>query len=330
MLRRLSLCAAALLGALIIVLNVSPAFALAASDIPVLGSLCRIFTFRQEQITDEKKVISITMPKLTSTGNSALEKRVNLEISRIIDTEVKDATDRANEYYDAFLSTGGKPEEYIPVEVTFNYEIKSITSQRVSFMIYKSETLANAYQTEHFYNLDLETGRDLTLRDLLGGSYRSIAAAQIERQLVERSPQLGFYLFDDVDIPALIDENRSFYLNENGKVVIVFDKYEIAAGAAGELEFVIDPDASARLPSVLKVNNSDELQSVLLDALRRHAQPPALDLSGWAPGVDPAAQAQQDFAAIVSYRPESCEGISFRAEVRSADHLLVCTFSWPD
>ena len=139
-------------------------------------------------------------------------------------------------------------------------------------MIYKSETLANAYQTEHFYNLDLETGRDLTLRDLLGGSYRSIAAAQIERQLVERSPQLGFYLFDDVDIPALIDENRSFYLNENGKVVIVFDKYEIAAGAAGELEFVIDPDASARLPSVLKVNNSDELQSVLLDALRRHVR----------------------------------------------------------
>ena len=45
--------------------------------------------------------------------------------------------------------------------------------------------------------------------------------------------------FDDVDLEALLEEKEDFYLQEDGTVVVVFDKYEIAAGAAGVLEFPI-------------------------------------------------------------------------------------------
>ena len=37
----------------------------------------------------------------------------------------------------------------------------------------------------------------------------------------------------------LLEEKEDFYLQEDGTVVVVFDKYEIAAGAAGVLEFPI-------------------------------------------------------------------------------------------
>jgi len=37
-----------------------------------------------------------------------------------------------------------------------------------------------------------------------------------------------------------INENTKFYMNEAGNPVIVFEKYEIAPGAAGQQEFQIE------------------------------------------------------------------------------------------
>ena len=53
--------------------------------------------------------------------------------------------------------------------------------------------------------------------------------------------------FEPEDFPYLehggwfegITENQKFYVNENGNVVIVFDKYEIAPGYMGMPEFEI-------------------------------------------------------------------------------------------
>lgn len=43
----------------------------------------------------------------------------------------------------------------------------------------------------------------------------------------------------------MIHENTNFYINEDGLAVVVFEKYEIAAGVAGTLEFAIDPAEEA-------------------------------------------------------------------------------------
>lgn len=37
-----------------------------------------------------------------------------------------------------------------------------------------------------------------------------------------------------------VDENTGFYLNEEGKTVVCFGKYEIAPGFMGAQEFVIE------------------------------------------------------------------------------------------
>lgn len=36
-----------------------------------------------------------------------------------------------------------------------------------------------------------------------------------------------------------INEDRGFYIKENGDIVIVFAKYEVAAGYMGPQEFVV-------------------------------------------------------------------------------------------
>ena len=48
------------------------------------------------------------------------------------------------------------------------------------------------------------------------------------------------YFSEDQGGFTTVDENTSFYLDEDGSVVVVFPKYSIAPGAYGEQTFRID------------------------------------------------------------------------------------------
>lgn len=117
------------------------------------------------------------------------------------------------------------------LEQRVNLEISAVLSREVD----ESKERARQY----FYNLDLETGQSLTLRDVLGPNWAAQGAAAVEEQLSQWDQEQKALLFDDVDLEALLEEKEDFYLQEDGTVVVVFDKYEIAAGAAGVLEFPI-------------------------------------------------------------------------------------------
>ena len=74
----------------------------------------------------------------------------------------------------------------------------------------------------------------------MGSDYREKVTQSVEKSIAEWDEDEKYIFFDDISIYDLINENRSFYINEEGKIVVVFDKYEIACGAAGVLEFVIE------------------------------------------------------------------------------------------
>ena len=220
-------------------LNTNRSFASAMQEVPVLGNIFRVFTFQEYNFKDKTKIINVKIPQIKNVGNTDLEKRVNLEISKIIDEEVKRAEERADEYYEAFIETGGKEEDFMPIELVIDYELKSSNEKYASFLVYKYETLASAYQEQYFYNIDLESGKIITLRDIYGSDYKEIIDNEIESQIAAWDEDKKFYLFEEVSIKDLITTDRSFYIDKDGKVVVVFNKYEIAAGAAGIIEFTI-------------------------------------------------------------------------------------------
>ncbi len=232
--------AAVLLLCVVTMMNVSPAFASAACELPVVGGLCRVLLFREYHTQDNTKYIDAEIPQIENTGKTELEARVNLEIQKAVSACLQESEARAQEYFEAFMATGGKAEEFMPLGITVDYEVKHISAQYVSFVVRQYETAFSAYNHYFYYNLDLETGRQLTLRDWLGNDYRQIAAESMEKTIAGWSQEQRSLLWDDLSVIDLISENTDFYLNENGQAVVVIGRYEAACGSAGQLEFVVE------------------------------------------------------------------------------------------
>ena len=236
-LRRTAAAAAGLCACFVVF--TSPAVASAVDGVPVLGTLCRILTGEAYQSREETNYVQVQLPQMENTGDSSLEQRVNLEINAVIHQEVERSKERAEEYYQAYLDTGGDPDTFQPIQIQVDYQVKSVTDQWASFVITKTESLASAYFQQYFYNIDLETGQKLTLRDLLGPDWANQVQTAVEEQLEQWDPERQALLFDNVDWEELLKEKGDFYLQTDGTVVVVFAKYELAAGAAGVLEFPV-------------------------------------------------------------------------------------------
>ena len=226
----------------VFMINVNPSLATSIAEIPIIGDIARVFTIKEYKEEDSLKLINAKIPAIENTGNTELEKRVNYEITLKMNEVLDEAEARAAEYKEAIIATGGNEEDYQPINIQIDYKVGYSSSEIVSFVILKSETLASAYTEMYFYNVDIETGKDLNLRDVLGDNYKEIVDETIYKEIEERSnnPDNMYFTKGEGGFEGIENEYQNFYINENGKVVIVFEKYEIAPGYMGIQEFEID------------------------------------------------------------------------------------------
>ncbi|MCI9176580.1 MAG: DUF4163 domain-containing protein [Lachnospiraceae bacterium] len=120
--------------------------------------------YKNIEIPDELEdiLINAKIPKIENTGKSDLEKRVNLEIQRKINDCIEENKEVAKGYFEAFIETGGKPEEFTPVGITVDYKIMCSNDRYVSFVISQYETAFHAYNHDYYYNIDMGSGRIIT------------------------------------------------------------------------------------------------------------------------------------------------------------------------
>ena len=224
-------------------LNTSPVFAKEAGELPVIGGLARILTFRSYETEKDDIAVSVEIPTIDiiaeDTGIKVDE--INQEIFDRCNRYADDALLRAEEYRTAFLETGGTPEEWAEhnIKITVDYEIRQQSDDYLSFAVRGTENWTNAYSESRYYNLDLNTGKAVTLKDMLGGDYVELVNKSIREQIVERqNARETFFTAEEGGFTG-ITEDVKFYINENNRPVIVFEKYEIAPGSSGEIEFEI-------------------------------------------------------------------------------------------
>lgn len=243
-LRRSLATALASCACFVLLVNGSPSFAQAVYEVPVLGSLARIFTVTEYTINDKERVIDVRLPALENTGYTDLEQKINQEISTRVQAVIDEAEARARETKEAYVATGGDPDDYMPVIIDVDYEVKCQNDQYLSFVINKTETRASAYTEFYTYNIDLETGKELTLRDLLGPNWMETVNTQVEAEIARRAQDPdNIYWTEEQGGFQGIEEDQPFYLNADGLPVVVFEKYEIAPGSMGSQEFVIQPES---------------------------------------------------------------------------------------
>ncbi len=87
--------------------------------------------------------------------------------------------------------------------------------------------------------MNLETGDSLTLKDVLGDDFASVIKETVEKQMLSRM-ETEDILYDVEYFKEMeITEDRGFYIQENGDIVVVFPKYEVASGSAGQQDFIV-------------------------------------------------------------------------------------------
>lgn len=227
----------------VILLNTNESFAKAMEDVPIIGSIAEVFTVREYKEESEVELIEAKIPAIRNTGNTDLENRINYEISSKINEVLEEAKQRAEEYKNAVLATGGTMEDFIPTQINIDYEITYQDEKLISFVITKSESFASAYQEQYFYNIDIENGKELNLKDVLGANYKEIVDAEVNKQIAERKAQDEennlYFTPEEGGFSGIDNEYQEFYINEDKKVTIVFQKYDIAPGYMGIQNFVI-------------------------------------------------------------------------------------------
>ena len=242
---RIAAPAACLVIGFIAALNISEPFAAAVAKVPVVGELVQVVTWRSYVYQDDDKTVQVEVPQIEGQENNSAVTDVNAQIQKIVADYEKQAEQNIAEYKEAFLATGGTEEEFTEkgIQVDVQYNVKYQSDTRLSLELIANENWCNAYNVQYFYNIDLKNEKTLTLEDILGEDYISIANESIREQMQKRMEDDENLVYwdgsDGIEGFTTVDENTKFYLNEKGNPVVVFAPYEIAPGAFGAQEFEI-------------------------------------------------------------------------------------------
>lgn len=234
--RRIAAAVTGVAACFIVGVNVSPALALGLADIPALGALARIVCVRSDFYQNSDSTVTIEQPEVQGAN----------KVNALIDEQVKAYEAKAQadiaDYKEAFLATGGTEEEFAAkdIQVKVDYAVKHQSDTALSFVLTGSEDWNAGTVERYYYNLRMEDGSVITLKDLLGDGWVDAANEQIRAQMAAQEKDSDIKYFTGESGFQTVDENTNFYLNEQGQPVVVFDKFEVGPGTLGEPEFTLE------------------------------------------------------------------------------------------
>lgn len=253
--------AAAAVTALFILLpNTSKDIAYAMSNIPIVGRLVDVVTFRDYQYQSERNTADITVPELTATENStdksdyssaSTEQSSSLKkTTEEINQEIKEITDNIIAEFEENL----KYEEGYQ-DVIVKSEVLNTTENYFTLKLICYQGSGSGAEWDYFYTIDLSTGERIQLADLFvdGADYITPISENIKKQMKEQmdADENVAYWLDNKDIPEWnfkqITDDTLFYLNENNNIVISFNEGDVAPMYMGCVEFEIPAEVCAEI-----------------------------------------------------------------------------------
>lgn len=238
--------AAAVVAVAIILPNTNASVAMAMENIPVIGGLFKVVTFRNYEYDDGHRSAKVDVPQLAMEESPDMAAPQAMAGIDELNKNVEDYTNMLIEKFEAEAETIG--EGYQGLDIT--YDVVMDTADWFTLKIDVLETQASGYEQHKYYHIDKRTGNIATLKDLFidNADYISPISEEIKRQMREnmtKDENLIYFLDSEITPEedfVQIQPEQNFYFNENGDIVIAFDEYEVAPGYMGSLEFVIPSD----------------------------------------------------------------------------------------
>ncbi len=232
-LKRTGAAAAAVLLTVGVMANLSSVTASAMEDIPVLGAIAKVVTFRTFEDEKGNYDAKIDIPKVSMENNDSGQ--VNRSIEDYANQLIKEYEKQVT----ADLAGDGH------YSVTSSYEVIADNETYLSLRINTTVVMASGAESVKIFNIDKKTGKEISLKDLLADKpgYQEAITESIKTQMkdqMSKDDSLTYFVKEkDGDGFDRITGEENFYFNKNGELVIVFDEYEVAPGYMGSVEFTI-------------------------------------------------------------------------------------------
>lgn len=252
--------AAAVLITFIILPNTSAGVAHAMSQIPLIGNVVKVVTFRDYQYDSGTQIADVNVPNLEveDTGISlaqttdeegaaydgeteeALPIAFSLkESTGEINADIEALTAQIIEEFEADvkMQTGVK-------EVIVSHESVATPEQYFTLKLSHYEASADGMENVYYYTIDLTTGERVALADLFvkDADYVSVISEEIKRQMREQmasDENVAYWLDEEIDewnFKEITGETQ-FYINADNKLVISFNEGEVAPMYMGVVNF---------------------------------------------------------------------------------------------
>lgn len=208
--------------------NMSPVVASAMDTIPVVGDVAKVVTFRNFTEEANSHQADIMVPQLKKGSP------VNDEIRAYVDTILAQ--------YDKEAAKKPSSGQYC---VHTGYEVVTNTDKYMSIRINTEILEAGSEQRVKIFTVDKATGKSISLLDYLGSKEKLDAAskditAQMKAQMKADESKSYFIAGDETeDVFKGLTGKENFYLDKDGKTVVVFGEYEVAPGSMGVVSFTL-------------------------------------------------------------------------------------------
>lgn len=244
----------AAMAAITLLANSNQDIAMTMQKVPALGQIAKVVTFRTYENDTEGFEANVKIPEIETTDSKAA-KKVNHQIEDYVDKLIAEHEDviRNNKTYEDEYGEMLTNKQSLDTQ----YTVLTDTNRLLSIRLDTTIVMAGSNAFSQIYHIDKQNDKEIILRDLFkeDSDYINLLSNDMKKQMREqmKADENISYFIDSEDMDELIDsenmdelnfkkikENQNFYVNKKKQLVLVFDKYEVAPGYMGQVEFTID------------------------------------------------------------------------------------------
>lgn len=248
---------------LLLLPNLSKETAYALQSIPGIGSYFQLITFRKYSFEDGNHKAEVVLPKLEQGEDEKdiVDKGQSMERESLSQggeagSLTAKESEKSNSAQEINFDIEKKTDELI---AQFKQEIQdsefknlTVSSQVIldsaDYYVLALSALqqeGDSFTQNHYYTINKHSGKLLQLSELFPNNtdYQKILSDEVISQMKAHNQkgEYPYFIQDGEDDQGFmeVEKNQSFYINGEGKLVLVFPQGEVAPMAQGEQQFIM-------------------------------------------------------------------------------------------